>query len=209
MRLDLSVLGEHRWVFAPRVGTAVLTVLLAGVGCLTGCGGSSKSQTTPTTIATGITAEPTTPAAGTSTTLTSPVGQQLWSTYLSANDLYDQLIASPNGRSTDPRLRQYATGQWLSEVARQINELRLKNEVEKGPDQLTGFVLVNVTGAIGTFDACDSNNQNIYSVSTGAEIPSSTPGELSTDMQITETNASGKWLVEQVALNQGKSCAAS
>ncbi len=196
-------------MFAHRVCTAVLTVLLAGVGFLTGCGGSSKSQTTPTTIATGITAAPTAPAAGTSTTLTSPVGQQLWSTYLSANDLYDQLIASPSGRSTDPRLRKYATGQWLSEVARQINELRLKNEVEKGPDQLTGFVLVNVTGAIGTLDACDSNNQNIYSVSTGAEIPSSTPGELSTDMQITETNASGEWLVEQVTLNQGKSCAAS
>jgi hypothetical protein len=137
------------------------------------------------------------------------VGQQLWSTYISAINLVNQLKADPRGLSTDSRLRRYASGQWLAEVAQGINLLRLRNEVVKGPDRVTGFKLLNVTATAATFEACDTNSQNYYDSKTGAELPNSNPGpSLSTNLRITEIpGPSRSWLISQVALNEGDACA--
>lgn len=183
-------------------GGAALALLVALALTLGACGNSKPHAAGPTTSAT-----PSTPSQS-STTADSPVGHDLWSTYVAAVNLYDQLIADPRGLSTDPRLRNYMTGQWYSEVAQQINVLRLKNEVVKGPDRVYGFTLLNVTGDTGSFYACDTNDQNPYNAQTGAPVPNATPGTVTEDLQVTEVKApSGGWLVEQVAGHRGNACA--
>jgi hypothetical protein len=102
------------------------------------------------------------------------VGAKAFSVYQHAFALISQIAASPTGASTDPRLAQVLIDPWYAQVRAQINQLRLKNEVVKGPYSFSKFELDNVMsdGRV-IFTDCQTNGQAVYSAKTGAVVGNS------------------------------------
>jgi hypothetical protein len=112
-----------------------------------------------------------TPSGPTSTTIDSPIGAQAFAAYQRAAALLSQIEGSPTGASTDPRLAQAFVDPRYSEVRTEVNALRLKDFVLRGPFSYSNFKLDDVTpdGRI-IFTDCQSNDQQLFNGKTGAPV---------------------------------------
>jgi hypothetical protein len=102
------------------------------------------------------------------------VGVRAFSVYQQAFALISQIAASPTGASTDPRLAHVLIDPWYAQIRAQINQLRLKNELVKGPYSFSNFKLDDVMsdGRV-IFTDCQTNGQAVYSARTGALVRNS------------------------------------
>jgi hypothetical protein len=152
-----------------------VTAVFVIAGAAAACGGSSKPHTAPTTVTTSppTTSTTTTTATSpsTSTTIDSPIGAQAFAAYQRAEALLAQIEGSPTGRSTDPRLAKAFVDPRYAEVRTEIDALRLKDFVLRGPFSYSNFKLDNVTadGRI-IFTVCEFNDQQLYDGRTGAPV---------------------------------------
>jgi hypothetical protein len=177
---------------------------------LAGCGSGepradviSALPPTTTSPAASTTVSPTDPTA---TTVPSAIAGQAFATYQEAFAVLAELEENPTGRSTDALLPRLMVNPWYSEVIDQIDQLRLKNEVVRGPFSFSDFQLDQVTpdGRV-IFTDCQSNSQEVYSSLTGAQVSDTGTYQIREQIVVYHPS-SGVWRVADENQGTAHSC---
>jgi len=160
---------------------AAVTATLALAAVLAACGGSSRPRTSPTPVTTrpppgGTTAPTSSATPGSTSTIDSPIGAQAFAAWQHASRVLSQIEGNPGGIATDPQLAQNFIAPALNEVAQEIDQLRLRGYVLRGPFSFSRFKLDEVTpdGRI-IFTDCQNNTEQLYNAKTGQLITTPVP----------------------------------